>query len=120
MNVEKARKRLKKRSSTHSSTKDKPTNNEFGTTDEHEGTPGISKEPRDNLGYHNENDLDKEVHKRRDKSHAQENLGYEDGQEIGDLSQEPNKGKSKSGKRRRRKLKGLCCARRFTHVWRKN
>lgn len=45
--------------------------------------------------------------KAKSKSKARENLGYEEELETGETSQEPKPEKLKSGKRRRKKLKGM-------------
>lgn len=63
------------------------------------------------MGYEDVEHEDKGVHredgKTKAKSRARENLGYVDEQETGETSREPKVEKPRTGKRRRKKLKGL-------------
>ena len=102
--MEKVRKRLKKRTK-HRPTTEQSTNN-LDTTDGHEVTSRTSKAPRDNHGYDNEDHEKEEID---GNSQARENLGYENDQETGETSREPKTENTKTGKRRRKKLKGVVC-----------
>lgn len=108
VNVERVRRRIKKK------TKHRPNTEDYAeeymdTPDGRESTSGTRGEPRDNRGYVNVEHEDEEVHdedrKKKSKSQARENLGYEDEQEVGETSKEPKPERTKTGKRRRKKLK---------------
>jgi hypothetical protein len=105
VNVEKVRKRLRKRTK-HRPTTEEPTN-DLDTTDGREVTSRTQRTPQDNHGYDDEDRGNEEVD---GNSQARENLGYEDEREsgeTGETSREPKPERTKTGKRRRKKLKGV-------------
>ena len=102
VNVERVRKRIKKRRKQRSD----PANDDVDVIDGYEETSRTRGEPQDNLGYDKENREDEGVYDEGGKSQARENLGYEGEQETGETSRRPRSEASKTGKKRRRKLKG--------------
>ena len=102
VNIEKVRKRLRKRTK-HQPTTEGPTN-DLDTTDGCKVTSRTQRTPQDNHGYNDEDRGNEEV---AGNSQARENLGYEDEQETGETSREPKPERTKTGKRRRKKLKGV-------------
>ncbi|XP_028402688.1 jouberin-like [Dendronephthya gigantea] len=108
VNVERVRKRVKKKAKHRPGSEDH-SEEYLDTPDGHEGTSGTRGDPLDNRGYVDTEHEDKDVHENdgrtKSRSQARENLGYEDEQEIGETSREPKAGRTKTGKRRRKKLK---------------
>lgn len=100
VDVNKVRRRRKKQEKTKT---------DFNVQDEVDGSQGSSKTRKDakfNRGY--DTDVRKDTEASGETSKARENLGYEVEQETGETSKElDTMEKSKTEKRRRKKLKGI-------------